>query len=167
MTHIVMIACSKQKLDRGAAARDLYQGTLFRHALAWADAYADETYILSAHYLIVPADAWIEPYNLSLNGFTASHRRLWANGVLAEIEWWTRYGHFAAPPAEITMLAGKHYRRYLVEPLREMGYAVHVPLRGLGYGQQVARLKGQCYYLYEPPPNSGFCFCPRCEFPEE
>lgn len=91
----------------------------------------DRWYILSAKHGLVKPDDVLEPYDLTLNTMTVKERRAWAEVVLADLM-------KAVPKStSITFLAGKSYRAFLVEPLRTKGYAIHIPMEGLGIGKQL------------------------------
>lgn len=63
----MVIPCGGAKLDRPAAARDLYTGQMFRHTLAAAQAEADaiggRVLILSAEHGLITLDTVIAPYD--------------------------------------------------------------------------------------------------------
>src|SRR5699024_5048348 len=83
---VVLIACSSRKLDRSARARDLYQGTLFRASLDWAESQKpDEICILSAKYGLVDLEQVIEPYDLTLNALPIDRVRAWAERVFEQL----------------------------------------------------------------------------------
>ena len=60
-------------------------------------------------------------------------RRAWAERVLAGL------GPCLDGVDTVVFFAGQRYRDFLEPELRERGLAVHVPLRGLRYGEQLAR----------------------------
>ena len=47
-TDFVLISCSKSKLKERAPARELYTGTLFQKAVAWAERHDYEWFVISA-----------------------------------------------------------------------------------------------------------------------
>ena len=61
-SDIVLISCSKTKLDHPAAARDLYDSPLFRQSRAYAVASGRPWFILSAEHGLVGPDEWLAPY---------------------------------------------------------------------------------------------------------
>ena len=68
MSHIVLIACSSRKGFKPAKAADLYQSSLFRKSMAYAQSLRpDEIHILSAKHGLLRRDAEIAPYNVTLN----------------------------------------------------------------------------------------------------
>jgi hypothetical protein len=134
---IALVACSKSKVALPAgqriAASDLYTGTLFKRASAYARAVCDEWYILSAkHGLVTPGEA-LALYDRSLYNLSTAERRRWADGIV------TRIGTLGlnTPRTHWLIFAGKAYREHVVPRLRG---DVEIPLEGLGIGQQIARL---------------------------
>jgi hypothetical protein len=47
---VVLVACGKSKRPEACPARELYTGTLFRKARAWAERHGDAWAILSARH---------------------------------------------------------------------------------------------------------------------
>ena len=125
---LYLIACSARKLDRAAAAKDLYQGQAFSLACKAAAAAGADVLILSALHGATDPDAVINPYNVTLSDMTAADRAAWAKTTAAQLE--------PHKGRSITVLAGANYAA-AVE-----GFAdVSRPLAGLGIGQQLAKLK--------------------------
>lgn len=136
-TRIALVACSKSKMALPAgekiAARDLYTGTLFCRASAYARAVCEEWYILSAKHGLVAPDTPLTSYDLSLYDLSARRRAIWAAGVMATIDML----YLDTPHTRWLILAGKVYREHIVPRLRGN---IEVPLEGLGIGQQIAEL---------------------------
>lgn len=63
MTTIIL-GCGKRKRDRTCPAWRMYQGPVFRGALAWSLSVTalPDIYILSAKYGLIPAETLIAPY---------------------------------------------------------------------------------------------------------
>lgn len=131
---ITLVACVGEKLGHAAPARDLYISQWFCKARRYAEQFADEWHILSAHYGLIAPDEEHAPYNVTLNAMKAPERLAWAERVWPQIR-------AAAPEPQrdrIVFLAGKHYRHHLAERLLVLGYDVEVPMEGLGIGEQLA-----------------------------
>ncbi len=131
---IGLVGCGARKLDRPAPARELYTGTLFRLASAYAERACDEWYVLSALHGLVHPDEVLSPYDLTLAGVPVAGRWAWAAGVLDGLE---TLG-LCREDTHWVILAGRTYREFLMPDLRG---TVEVPLDGLRIGQQIARLK--------------------------
>ncbi len=145
---LVIIACSAKKLKRDTAvpAVDLYQGELFKAQLAFARhcLKMDDTriLILSAWYGLIRSDAWIQPYDYSLNKMSAERRRAWGMGVAYTLGIAT--GVSGALLDRVFVMGGKLYRQPIEAALAGCSTDVitwHPD--GLGYAQQVAWYKKQ------------------------
>ena len=134
---LYLVACSGSKLETHAKARDLYTGQAFRFAMQAAERARADVLILSALHGVVDPDAWLTPYNVTLNDMTAAERATWATRTAAELE---PHRH-----REIVVLAGQHYAA-AVEGFPN----VTRPLAGLGIGQQLAALKTLNEPRHEP-----------------
>jgi hypothetical protein len=134
---IALVACVGKKTSTPMPARDLYTSAWFLKASAYATRTADEWYILSAKYVLVPPDTVIVPYDETLNSMPVGARRAWAKRVMDDL---TRR---LEPGDEVIILAGQRYRADLLDPLRQMGCTVQIPMQGLGIGQQLAWLNRQ------------------------
>jgi hypothetical protein len=137
-SRVVLVSCVSRKLTHPAPAADLYQSAWFKKARRYAELHAERWYILSAkHGLLIP-DQVIEPYDLSLYPLDGRQRQRWAREVLALLLQVTDKRQ-----DKITVLAGSLYRAPLVRWLKNIGYTVHVPMEGLGIGQQLRWLNEQ------------------------
>ena len=132
---IALVACVSKKNSMPMPARDLYISDWFRKASAYATRVADEWYILSAKYGVVPPDTVIEPYDETLNRMPVAARRSWARRVLEDLDRVLQSGD------HVVILAGVKYRENLVNPIQEMGCNVEIPMQGLGFGEQKSWLK--------------------------
>jgi hypothetical protein len=131
---IALVACVAAKRNATAPARDLYTSPLFRKASAYAERHSDRWFILSALHGVVSPDDPIAPYNVTLNRMPVAERRNWSKRVLAELL------KHAPEPAHFIILAGDRYRAGLLQPLRERGHTIELPLEGLTIGRQLAWL---------------------------
>lgn len=133
MHHLYLVACSKRKAKEPCAAKDLYQGTLFKASRAYAEAHGGHWRILSAQHGVVHPDTVIAPYDLCL----ANHPHLddWQRDILEQLRKEDLSGG-------VIFLCGVTYRTWLEAMLMTLDVAVYrSPLEGLGLGQQVAYLR--------------------------
>jgi hypothetical protein len=134
-TKIALVSCVKKKRTSAAPARDLYVSHLFGLMRHYAESHADIWYILSAQYGVLAPEQVVEPYERTLNTMPKKERVEWAEGVKRQL--------LAKLPAgaEIILLAGLRYREEIEPFLRELGFSVSVPLKGLSIGKQLQWLK--------------------------
>lgn len=134
---IALVACVGQKHNSPMPARDLYRSAWFRKASAYAERVADDWYILSAKYGLLAPETVVAPYDETLNRMRAAARRAWAKGVTRDLR------DVVQPGDSVVILAGRKYRANLVDPLREMGCSVEIPMEGLRIGEQMRWLNQQ------------------------
>jgi hypothetical protein len=91
-------------------------------------------FVLSARYGLVAPDAEIAPYDYTLNVLGVAERKDWATHVLDKLL------PELASKKRAVMFAGHRYREFLVEPLRQNGIEVQVPMANLTRGKQLAWL---------------------------
>lgn len=135
---VFLVACTKAKRPAPCPARDLYTASdWFRRARAFVELQGDPWFVLSAEHGLVPPDQLVAPYEASLARMPAAKRRAWSLQVLGDLARRDLVGR------RFVILAGRLYRDPLIPALTFNGEAqdlVEVPLRGLGFGQQKARL---------------------------
>ena len=84
---VVLIACCQTKAEGPVAAKDLYQGALFKKSLVYAKSLnPDRIYILSAEHHLLPLDKVISKYDKTLNKMSAQQKRDWTEIVLEQME---------------------------------------------------------------------------------
>ncbi len=139
LPRLILVGCGARKLPHAAPAKDLYTGSLFRAARAYAETHADAWYILSAKYGLVHPDHVIEPYDVYLPRLSAAERQ----ALLAQI----------APCLDsqgyetVTLLASAAYCD-LVRPLLANRQVVE-PLAGMSIGQRNAWLRAALKKSYK------------------
>ena len=131
MLRIGLVSCGKAKLSHPAAAKDLYVGSLFRAASAYASNAYDEWWILSAKHGVVHPDTVLEPYDLAITDLSFVDRARWGSRVLNDLIQNHRY----MLGQKFYIHAGKPYRDVIWA--RSSGLEVEVPLEGLMIGQQL------------------------------
>ena len=139
INQLILIGCSKSKLDHQRPAYCLYTGDLFKKQMQYADdilqpanQYNSKVMILSAKHGLLELDKVIKPYDLSLNDFNAFELSRWASKVEQQIN--DLFIDFKS----VVFLAGKKYR----EPLSSLllssfsPFKIQEPLKGMGIGLQ-------------------------------
>ena len=129
--ELILIGCVKSKLERPAAAKELYTSRLFRGARCWAERRGSRWMILSAlHGLVGPEDT-IAPYEATLLTMGQAERRKWGARVMAQLD-------LAGKGVEtIIFLAGAAYRTPIESAIEAAGTKTWAPLKGLGLGRQL------------------------------
>lgn len=131
---VALVSCVKSKRPNNSPARSLYTSAWFQKVRNIVEASGVRWFVLSSRYGLVAPDAEIAPYDYTLNTLGVAERRAWANGVLNKLL------PELAGENRVVMFAGQRYREFLVEPLRERGIKVEIPMANLTRGEQLAWL---------------------------
>lgn len=137
MKTIVLISCTKDKLDGIQPAELLYQKSdLFKKSLRYAKEIVqpDQIFILSALHGLIELTEKIEPYNVTLKTMPVAKRREWAERVLESLK-----GKTNIENDRFVILAGERYREFLLPHLKNY----EIPMKGMKQGPQRAWLKKQ------------------------
>ena len=129
---IVLISCSKTKVDHPAPARELYDSPLFRQARAFAEASGRPWFILSAEHGLVGPEEWLAPYERYLPDTPPSFRDAWGHWVVERLD--LLVGGLSNATVEIH--AGAAYVKPIADRLRAKGCRVTEPLAGLAVGER-------------------------------
>lgn len=140
---IGLVACSSQKLDHPAPARELYSSALFRKSLAYALSRCTQVYVLSAALGLVLLDQVVKPYDRRLS---KKERAAWGARVASELI--DRHGR----DVDYLILAGQDYAVPLATALRThdghhvdgwhgvKAQRIVQPLIGLQVGERLRKL---------------------------
>jgi len=132
---IVLVSCVKSKRSQPSPAKDLYCSTLFDAQRGYAEATADQWFILSAEHGLLDPETRIAPYEKTLKGAPVAEKRAWTDRVWAALQGRTE------PSDVIVITAGEDYCRHLMPLLQKRGHEVQRPLKGLALGFQPGRLR--------------------------
>ncbi len=118
-------------------AKKLYRSSLFSKSSKYAELISDRWFILSAKYGLIHPDNIIQPYDSSLITMSTKERKRWSERVSANLN------RVVSSQDHVTFLAGLKYREYLIQPLKDLGCVISIPMEGLGIGQQLQWLNRQ------------------------
>ena len=79
MAKIVLLSCTKSKLDKAAPAQELYSASpMFQKTLEYGKALKpDKMYILSAKHHLVPLTKELAPYDKTLKEMPKAEKEKW------------------------------------------------------------------------------------------
>jgi hypothetical protein len=131
VVRVVLIACSKTKRAGRHPARSLYQGALFKAALAHAQRIGAETFVVSAKHGLVHLDTELDAYEHRLR---PTERESWAYGVSVALRQRMKRRRYA-----VTIFAGETYAAPLEKYIAVLDPTIEVctPLAGLSLGSQL------------------------------
>lgn len=132
-TTIVLISCSKSKLDKPAPARELYTGQLFRKAVAWAERHRHQWFVISGLYGLVAPNQSIAPYNYSLKDRRGSREReSWAHHTVRAL-----LPNHLPKGSRAILIMPELYRRFIQPELDRASITYSNPLKHLSIGKQM------------------------------
>lgn len=130
--RVILVSCAATKLERPAAAADLYTSPLFRKARSYAEASGYPWFILSARHGLVEPTTVLEPYDTKLPDLKPDERSAWADRVTRAL-YLRGFGGWGV----FEIHAGDAYVRPLRLALAPIALNIIEPLDGLGIGQRL------------------------------
>ena len=130
---VVLVSCSKLKLEHPAPAKELYVSPLFRAGRAAAEATGQPWFILSAEHGLVDPDQLLEPYDFRLSDQTQAYKSAWGAWVVEKLQ--ARLGEIRGKTVEIH--AGASYVDPIRPQLESAGAEVEEPAHGLSMGKRL------------------------------
>ena len=134
---VALVACVQKKSESPMPAGSLHHSTWFTKATQYAHQTADEWYILSPKYGLLSPYKVMPPYEESLYQMSVRERKAWAEHVVADLI------ELLSPGDLVVFLAGKRYWEFILQPLKQMGCQVEIPMKGMKLGTQLNWLSVQ------------------------
>lgn len=134
---IGLVACSKQKLDRRAPARELYSSRLFRMSLEYAERRCQTVYVASALHGLIALDRVLDPYDFSMDQRTKDERILWGAYLVRNVA--ERHGE----AFDVLVMAGTLYAWPIIRALHtRIGWRGEIsePMAGMQIGERLSFL---------------------------
>lgn len=130
---IVIAQCTNQKRDEQCRAKEMYMPSdLFKAQRRYAEAYADEWYILSGNYGLIRPSKYIEPYDQHIK----NHDDMWNEQV------GIRCRVIADESQQVQIIAGKEqYGRRLEYWFDDYDVDYTYPFEGMGIGTRTKAMK--------------------------
>lgn len=125
MKTIYIIACSKEKRQHEAPARDLYISRNFKLRRKLAEAYADQWFVLSAQYGLLEPDSVIAPYDKNLRDIDEHESKRWFNRIQQKLE------PCLTEETNIVCLGNDEYFKEISDWLVSRHVSVFIPFRHL------------------------------------
>jgi hypothetical protein len=145
MAKIVLLSCTKSKLDKPAPAKDMYSPSpMFQKTKAYGETLKpDKTFILSAKYGLLPMDKQIEPYDLTLKTMKKDEKDKWGELVKSQM---SKSG--VNPQSDkFVFLTGSEYMKPLESFIPEGN--IEKPMEGKRMGERLSWLNSQVQKLKE------------------
>lgn len=129
---VIVVGCGKSKLPGVHPAGELYVGSLFKAASAYAQRSRCRWFILSAKYGLILPTKIIHSYDLKLGDLSPTQRDEWK--LLVQNQWSELIGE----THPVVMLVSRLYELAAVHQLPQW---VVYPLRGYPMGARIKWLK--------------------------
>ena len=126
-SDIILVGCTRSKQSRVAPARDLFTGSRFIKARAYAEQLEVPWFVLSAKWAVLDPDEPVAPYDVYLPDQPAGYQAAWGTWAVAQLE--RLVGPLRGRVVEVH--ASHAYVDPLREPLAHAGAVLVEPLHGL------------------------------------
>lgn len=145
MSTIVLLSCTKSKLDKASHAEDLYSASpMFRKTLEYGKSLKpDKMYILSAKHHLTPLKKTLEPYDLTLKEMGKDEKEVWGDKVIKQM----KASGINPENDKFIFLAGTEY----IKPLREYipEENIEEPMGNKRFGERLKWLNSQIEKITE------------------
>jgi len=145
MSHIVLLSCTKSKLDKPSKAKDLYSPSpTFQKTLEYGKSLKpDKMYILSAKYHLVPLDKTLSPYDLTLKDMKKDDKEEWGKKVISQM----KSSGMNLDKDKFTFLTGTEYMKPITKYIPDSN--IEVPLKGKRMGERMKWLNDKIKNIKE------------------
>lgn len=139
MSKIVLLSCTKSKLEEPAKACDLYSPSpMFQKTLAYGESLRpDKMFILSAKHHLVPMDKKLAPYELTLKTMGKDEKDKWGEIVIQQME----KSGINIQKDKFIFLTGSEYMKPLLDYIPEKN--IETPMDGKRMGERLQWLNSQ------------------------
>jgi len=145
MAKIVLLSCTKSKLDHAAPAQELYSASpMFQKTLEYGKSLKpDKMYILSAKHHLVPMSKKLEPYDLTLKEMDKEDKEKWGEEVFSQM----KKAGIKPDSDKFVFLTGSEYMKPLAEYIPKEN--IEKPMDGKRFGERLSWLNSQVEKIKE------------------
>jgi len=143
MAKIVLLSCTKSKLDKPSPAQDLYSASpMFKKTLEYGKSLEpDKMYILSAKHHLVPMTKVLAPYDKTLKEMPKKEKEAWAEETVKQM----KSAGLNLDKDTFIFLTGSEY----MKPLKSFVKNTEAPMEGKRLGERLGWLNSQINKLKE------------------
>lgn len=143
MAKIVLLSCTKSKLDKPSQAQDLYSASpMFKKTLEYGKSLQpDKMFILSAKHHLVPLTKVLEPYDKTLKEMSSEEKKMWADEVIKQM----KNQDLNLEKDQFIFLTGSEYMKPLISYITN----TESPMDGKRMGERLQWLNSQINKLNE------------------
>jgi hypothetical protein len=143
MAKIVLLSCTKSKLDKPSPAQELYSASpMFKKTLEYGKSLKpDKMFILSAKHHLVPMTKVLAPYDKTLKDIPSDKKKAWGDETIKQMK-----SHGLNPQKDhFIFLTGSEY----MKPLKDYITNIETPMEGKRMGERLQWLNSQIKKLTE------------------
>jgi hypothetical protein len=139
MARIVLLSCTKSKLDKSAPAQELYSASpMFQKTLEYGKKLKpDKMYILSAKHHLVPLTKELAPYDKTLKEMSKDEKEKWGEETVKQM----KSAGINPEKDKFIFLTGSEYLKPLAKYIPEDN--MEKPMEGKRFGQRLKWLNSE------------------------
>jgi hypothetical protein len=144
MARIVLLSCTKSKLDKPAPAQELYSASpMFQKTLEYGKKLKpDKMYILSAKHHLVPLTKELAPYDKTLKEMPKDEKEKWGEETVKQM----KSAGINPEKDKFIFLTGNEYMKPLAKYIPEDN--MEKPMDGKRFGQRLKWLNSQLSEIF-------------------
>ena len=144
MARIVLLSCTKSKLDKPAPAQELYSASpMFQKTLEYGKKLKpDKMYILSAKHHLVPLTKELAPYDKTLKEMPKDEKEKWGEETVKQM----KSAGINPEKDKFIFLTGNEYMKPLAKYIPEDN--MEKPMDGKRFGQLLKWLNSQLSEIF-------------------
>lgn len=145
MSTIVLLSCTKSKLDHSAPAQELYSASpMFNKTLEYGKSLKpDKMFILSAKHHLVPLDKELAPYEKTLKEMPKDEKEAWGEETFKQM----KSKGISPEKDNFIFLTGSEYMKPLLKYIPEDH--IQKPMEGKRFGERLKWLNSQIQKVTE------------------
>jgi hypothetical protein len=149
MARIVLLSCTKSKIDRTAPAQELYSASpMFQKTLEYGKKLKpDKMFILSAKHHLVPLTKELAPYDKTLKEMPKDEKEKWGEETVKQM----RSAGINPEKDKFIFLTGSEYLKPLTKYIPEEN--METPMEGKRFGQRLKWLNSQLSEIFTKLKN--------------
>ena len=144
MAKVVLLSCTKSKLDKPAPAQELYSPSpMFQKTLKYGKTLEpDKMFILSAKHHLVPMTKELAPYDMTLKDMSKDEKEAWAEETVKQM----KSQGLNPQKDKFVFLTGNEYMKPLFKYIPEEN--VEKPMDGKRMGERLKWLNSQISEIF-------------------
>jgi hypothetical protein len=145
MPTIILLSCTKSKLDKPSQAQDLYSASpMFKKTLEYGKSLKpDKMYILSAKHHLVPLTKVLAPYDKTLKEMPKDEKEAWGEKVISQM----KASGINIEKDKFIFLTGNEYMKPLLKYIPEGN--IEIPMECRRMGERLQWLNSQIKKIQE------------------